>query len=46
MENLERKSLLLTIQKFDYDGYIIDALLAIIVAILTHHGQMKNDQMV
>ena len=44
MQNWSRKSLLLTLQKLDSDGYIADSLLAVITGILAHHGKMEPDE--
>ena len=44
MENWDRKPLLLTLQKLDFDGYTFDSLLGVIIGILSHHGKIEADQ--
>ena len=44
MDNWARKPLLLTLQKLNSKGYIIDALLAMIISNLAHHSQIEDNQ--
>ena len=41
MQYWTRKSLLVTLQKLDSQGYTSDVLLAVIIGILSHHGKME-----
>ena len=46
MHNWNRKPLLLTLQKLDSNGYIVDSLLTMITRILAYHGKMEPEQIV
>ena len=44
MQEWYKKPLLLTLQKLDLDGYIGDALLAIIIGILVHRTKIEPNK--